>query len=146
MLKRILIICIIFFSGTAILLIVKISTHKEETIVENSKSIDADKTWDLIQDWRGQNNLKPFEKNEKLCKIAETVAYYGYENKSSLNDKFWDYPSKITQNASYGSDSPEQILNDWTQTDENLNILNKDWKYSCLVCHYDDCVQIYSNL
>lgn len=146
MLKKILIISIVFFSGIALLLTIKIATHKQEVVVVSVNSIDANQTWELIQSWRTQNNLKPFEKNDKLCKVAETVAYYGNEDKSSLNDKFWDYPYKIGQNASYDSDSPQQILEDWTHSDENKNILSQDWKYSCLVCHNNDCVQIYSNL
>jgi hypothetical protein len=141
------ILVFLLISVYIILLIFRKSNAQKVTQVPPLQiTISSDETWNKVADWRTKNNLKPFEKNDKLCIVAEDLANDTDIRKITFKDKYYNYPYRLGQVAIYNADSPDDVLDEWTNTPENLEILKKDWKYSCLVCESRNCAQIFSNL
>ncbi len=127
--------------------ILGLKNKNEKTPIDtNLVIINSDSTWNLVQNWRKENNLKEFEKSDRLCVIAKDLANDTNIKKISFRDKYWNYPYKIGQVSIYNADSASDVLEEWINTKDNLEILKKDWKYSCLVCEGNNCAQIFSNL
>lgn len=109
-------------------------------------NVNADKLFEIIQEWRTSENLQPYVKDERLCKIAEDRV---------LNDKFLDdheglfrkysnYPYVISENLNYAI-SEKAMLDGWLNSPEHAQALRKPYTHSCIYCYNGYCSQIFSS-
>lgn len=113
-------------------------------------SLNENKLWSLIQDWRTKSNLKPYIKDQRLCDIAKeraTELYkLGYlDNHEGFLSRYSSYPFVLSENASAFHPNEISALNGWINSPTHLKNLQKLYLYSCLKCKDTFCVQIFSS-
>lgn len=125
------------------------SVPKSETTYNVAQPVvsglDSEKLWDIIQRWRVKNNLKAYIKNENICKIASKRAV---ELKTDYShDKFQqiEYPSTLSENANYNSQSEQSTLTSWLSSPPHRKALESNYTYSCVATNGIYAVQIFSN-
>lgn len=115
------------------------------SIVQEVK-LDSDVLWAIIQNWRLENNLKQYVKDQRLCKIAEIRASdiqtdYSHDG---LYKKYSNYPYTIQENVAGGL-KEQDVLNSWLSSKPHTETLKKNYSYSCVKCMNTLCSQIFSN-
>jgi len=105
----------------------------------------------LVNEWRINNNLQPFTKNEKLCEITQnrvkeiqvTYSHIGFIEKN-LSTKHNAY---FGENIGRGYTKEQDILNEWLNSPNHLNNLkNPIYTQTCISCENNYCVQIFSSI
>lgn len=118
---------------------------KSYTEVSTSPKIsNVDKLFFLINNYRKQNNLPAFEKNEELCTIAEKRSKIELDYHKGFLEEYSSYPYKISENVTTGLD-PYNAFIGWRRSPSHNAAMLSDWKYACVSCH-TTCVTIFSNL
>ncbi len=110
---------------------------------------NAEKLFQQINDHRKTLGLTPFEKEERICKIAEDRApqihdevfkegpiHKGFK---ALNLPYW-----ATENAA-AYESLEQNLKFWLSDSIHKKAIEGDSKYSCIACSGTSCSQIFTS-
>ena len=147
--KRILLILVFCFFLSASF--IAGMTIKERPNITNYCPAFLDKNtdilWALVQNFRLENNLKPYTKNQILCDIANTRAQEiitDFSHDKFLN-RFQNYPYLIAENlARYVAFEPD-ILGGWLNSPSHAKALYASYAYSCIACSNDHCVQIFTN-
>ena len=106
--------------------------------------------WSLIQDWRVKNNLEPYIKDQRLCKIAlersiEQCKLGFLDNHKGFLARYSSYPFRIAENALAFYPNESEALNGWLNSPKHLSILKKSYSHSCLKCLNGYCSQIFSS-
>ncbi|CAN5198560.1 hypothetical protein BH09PAT2_BH09PAT2_03130 [soil metagenome] len=114
-----------------------------------ANSLSADKLFTLINDHRKSLNLEPLEKNEELCKLAQSRA-------PELNDEIFvnhnvhaglysrNIPYWITENmASYPTE--ERIMQWWLNSYIHRKAIEGSNKYTCGACSGNSCAQLFTS-
>lgn len=113
-----------------------------------SKDIDEDVLWNLVNKHRSLLGLEAFTKDEHLCEIArerapEIKLEYDSPHKGFL-ERYNGLPFVLAENGT-GGDNPEDALNRWINSPSHRAALNGSWTYSCIACAGHDCVQIFTS-
>jgi uncharacterized protein YkwD len=112
-------------------------------------TLNADLVFQMINDHRAKLGLTPFEKEAKLCSIAEyrrpqlnnEIFGSGYIHKGfrELNLPYW-----ITENmAGYGSEVAN--FNWWLSSSLHRSAIEGNYKYSCGACDNTTCAQLFTS-
>lgn len=114
-----------------------------------SKPLNADLVLQLINLHRKTKSLPAFEKNDELCKLAESRAPE-IDNEIFGNGtihagfRAWNIPYWITENmAGYGSEAAN--VNWWLGSTIHRNAIEGNYKYSCGACTERSCVQLFTS-
>ncbi len=112
------------------------------------KNINQEILWSLVQNWRIENNLQPYTKNQTLCTIASTRLNEVQNNWS--HNKFLDrfaykYPSLIGENLAKDWTDEITTFNSWINSPAHLKNLKDSFIYSCLETKDSFAVQIFSS-
>ena len=127
---------------------------KPQTIVNTTNYCPAfldkntDILWALVQNWRLENNLQPYAKNQKLCEIAnirvqEIQTDFSHDK---FLTRFQHSPYVITENLVRHFPFEPDMLKAWIESPGHLTALKTSYTYACIACSNDNCVQIFSNL
>lgn len=125
----------------------------------NDLDIDEVRLYDLIQNWRVENGLEPYQEDERLCDIAEdrvndTIdpnnVHAGFEQKMTNGTySFVGDSISVSENVAYhtyiSEGSEENILRSWLNSTEHAETLKKPYRYSCVRCENDNCIHIFSS-
>src|SRR3990170_3380044 len=113
--------------GTAILLPLR-----------TSKSISDVTLWSLIQEWRVNNNLTPFVKDESLCQSERAIkrlqeiktnwSHEGYER-----DNFCPNCYMTGENLAKNSLSEKELLDKWLNSPTHRENLEKPYTHACIL-------------
>jgi hypothetical protein len=135
-----------------ILLFVILSSRNPSpnTLSESTPALSQEKLWSLIQNWRRENNLKPYIKDENLCKFAEgrllevadDWSHEGYREKARTMLNGY---SMTAENLVKDFNSEYSALNAWLNSPSHLGSLKREYTYSCVRCNNNICVQIFGN-
>ncbi len=115
------------------------------------KNLDEDVLWSVVNEWRSNQGLKKYIKNDLLCDIANERLKTIEEDFS--HDKWKETFERFSKNRlSYGgenlanvSDGEESTLNSWLQSPSHYKNLRYDFKYSCIETDGTYAVQIFGN-
>lgn len=113
--------------------------------VAQEVTLNADKLWNIIQNWRAENNLRPYNKKEELCEIAIKRAAQlpqSYNHEAFLRD-YKNYPVVISENIAHVNTN-EEALSVWLASKPHAAALRKDFPNSCIATNGVYVVQIFS--
>lgn len=123
------------------------------SVPTQSEELDADKLWNLVNEYRLGKNLSPFIKSQPLCNIAkDRAAYLTDKYYSEYNhDKFLETVNRylspdieVSENITGGT-SEQDALDNWLNSPSHKQAIEASWKYSCIACSSRNCAQIFSN-
>jgi uncharacterized protein YkwD len=111
---------------------------------------DANKLSSLVNDWRYENNLKPFTKNEFLCGLAEQRSID--IQTSPTHDKFFQDVASLSGQISFGENLVEHaiteqaVLDAWLNSPEHRkNLEDTRFTQMCIICQNNYCAQELSS-
>lgn len=129
---------------------VKVEMVAEDAKVEKPKnSLNSDVIFQMINDHRTAMGLSPFEKEERLCKIADSRGPALYDEiftTHTMHKGLYDrnYPFWITENmAHYGSE--QAVFNWWLGSKIHRAAIEGNYKYSCGTCYGNSCAQLFTS-
>lgn len=130
-------------------LTIKFVHSQTSTTPQKPKEFNERVLWSLIQNWKGNQS---YIEDQKLCDIASKRSLevqQVFSHKKFLDD-YSSLPYDIAENLHSGTDMSEQkSMNDWLISKKHREILERNYKYSCLRCSKnngtDYCVQIFSS-
>lgn len=143
--SKILIITATFF--TAVLVGTSLITSRSVANYTPPKEVklDAEKLWQITNDWRLSEGRKPFIRDQRLCDIANGRVNDGLDSHKGLLERYSAYPYVISENL--GIDISEQeMLRGWLLSTPHATALRASYKYSCIATKDNFAVQIFSNL
>lgn len=110
--------------------------------------IDEKILWSLIQNWRLENNLQPYTKDQNTCNLAYIRTTETQTDNS--HNGFWNHTKDflnngLAENLYYGSDKEQDILNGWLNSPKHRENLDYPYTHSCIHCLNNKCVQIFAN-
>lgn len=120
----------------------------QQAVAANTPSLSSDLIFQMINDHRASLSLPAFEKEAKLCEIAQYRAPQLQEEvaNGTIHKGFYDMnlPFWATENMAYYQ-SEQQNMNFWLGSYIHRSAIEGDYKYSCGSCSGNACVQIFTN-
>lgn len=109
---------------------------------------NSETMFNMVNDYRSKLGLKAFEKDERICKIAQQRApqVNGELQSGNLHKGFKDLnlPYWATENiAAYAS--LKEDFNFWISDYIHKKAIESDNKYSCVACSGTSCSQIFTS-
>ncbi len=122
---------------------------KSSSIAPPSQSLNANLIFVLINTYRKNKGLLPFEKNNQLCALAASrgpelyneIFGTGYVHEGLYNRNL---PYWITENMAHYS-SEEHMVNWWLGSFVHKAAIEGNYTYSCGVCFGNSCAQLFTN-
>lgn len=112
--------------------------------------LNADALFSMVNQYRSQIGLTPFEKNEKLAQVAQSRGpelhneiYGGMGMHSGFFKK--NLPYLATENM-ISQNTEEAALQWWLRSSVHRGAIAGDYKYAAAVCAGFDCAMIFTNL
>lgn len=122
-----------------------ISRVSSATIYTTSQGV-----WNVVNNWRTSSGRLTYTESQILCDIADNRVKQVqdvFNHKQFLEDlKKSNYPYIVSENLSEGYRTPEDTLSAWLNSPPHRWALEQNYKFSCVRCENDYCVQIFSNL
>lgn len=109
------------------------------------QSLDSDKLFQLVNEWRTQNGYQAYLKDQRLCDIASDRADDFDYSHAGLYEKYSGYRYVIQENLVYNYLNEQASLNGWLGSPGHLSTLKKPYLYSCIACDGRYCSQIFSS-
>lgn len=119
-----------------------------------SRPLDSEKLWSLVQDWRLSQNLAPFTKRQDLCdtakkrlpEIKDDFSHDGfYKHNWFLMKNHGGVYTWTGENLAKGYSSEELALKAWLNSPTHLENLVSPYKYSCIETDGWSAVQLFGN-
>lgn len=106
------------------------------------------KLWSLVNEWRISQNLSSYTEDQRLCNLTE-IRLKETSSDNSHNG-FWkhinDFPHNgLAENLTSDYIFEESSLGGWLNSPPHRKTLEDNYKYSCLKCLGDRCVQLFAN-
>jgi uncharacterized protein YkwD len=114
----------------------------------NSAILDSDKIFDLVNQYRESQGLTPFERDDKVCELAqvrsteipaEIAAKTLHSGLYNRNLPYW-----IFENAKYGSNE-EGTVAWWLASPLHHKSIVADYKFSCVKCTGSYCSELFTS-
>lgn len=126
---------------------VKNTTHSEKDINPQS-GLDSETLLSLVNNHRQKLGHKPFEKEESLCKIAESRAIELYDEifEGRMHAGFFvlNLPYMATENIIF-QNSEEAAINWWLSSPLHRSSIVGNYTHSCVACYGKTCTQIFTS-
>lgn len=110
--------------------------------------LNADKIFDLVNNYRASKGLPALQKDERACEVARSRAPEigaeisgGYMHKGirERNLPYWNSENIISMRTE------EAAVNWWINDYIHRVQMEGDYKFSCVACHGNSCVQEFTN-
>lgn len=106
------------------------------------------KLWSLVNEWRIGQNLNSYTEDQRLCNLTEVRLQETASNYS--HDGFWPHSKDflhqgLSENLTKDAIFEDKALQSWLDSPPHRKTLEHDYKYSCLKCLGDRCVQLFAN-
>ncbi len=110
--------------------------------------LDSEKIFELVNQYRASLGLMPFEKDDKICELAQarsTELAAEIEN-GTLHSGLYNrnFPYWIFENAKVGSNE-EGTLSWWLSSPIHRESIVGDYKFSCVKCTGSNCSEIFTS-
>lgn len=128
------------------------ATQQATTIPESpeyKKELDASILFGLVNEYRIQNNLAPFQEDARICSIAQDRAPQLYNEilgNSWMHKGFQELTLSYwaTENIIYEF-TEQKALNWWKNSPIHNSALLGNYQYSCIKCQGNTCAEIFTN-
>lgn len=119
------------------------------TSQEKPSSLDANLIFNMINQHRANLGLTAFEKEEKLCAMAQERGPELYDEiftNGNIHGGFYkrNFPWWITENMKHGA-SEELVFNWWLSSPIHRKAIESDFIYSCGECYGNSCAQLFTS-
>lgn len=114
-----------------------------------SAGLNADVLFELVNNYRDSIQLPRFEKEERVCKLAQERTPELY-NEIFVNGNMHaglynrNLPYWITENMIH-LQTEEGALNWWLNSSVHRNSIQGNYKYSCVACEGNSCSQLFTS-
>lgn len=110
---------------------------------------NSDIIFNLINEHRSKIGKPAFQKDEKLCKLAETRSYELHDElfiTGGLHSGLYNrnLPYWITEDAKYGSNEAGTV-DWWLHSPIHRKAIEGDYIYSCGACNGTQCSQLFTS-
>jgi hypothetical protein len=138
-----------FILGAFVYRYFSLNAQPPETYQEITMS--QDKLWQLVNNWRIENNLNDYQKDYFLCGVANEIIENPSHDFSKENPETQEFISIMNENgyskygiiASRDKQSERDILYYWI-TSAQKDILQDSFTHSCIRCENNYCVQLFA--
>lgn len=111
-------------------------------------ALDSESIFDLVNQYRASLGLAPFEKDDKVCELAQTrsTEISGELTNGTLHSGLYNrnLPYWIFENAKVGSDE-EGTLSWWLSSPLHHESIVRDYKFSCVKCKGSVCSELFTS-
>lgn len=121
----------------------------QETVSQVPHPLNADKLFDLVNNYRTTIGLPAYQKEDRVCKLADEraleiydeifVTYSMHKGLQNRNLDYWIWENIIYQNTE------EQALNWWLNSPIHKRGIESDMQYSCTKCSGNSCAQLFTS-
>ncbi len=140
----------LFFAGNLLFKGLKAS-QSANTDTETFKSLNEHVLWFRVNEWRTKNGLAPYEKSDVLCELAAPrlsaikteFSHAGFERDYQQWFSITGYKA-LAENLSFRPRDEMQVLTDWLNSPPHREILDADYKYSCIKADESYAVQLFA--
>lgn len=110
--------------------------------------LDADKLFNMSNEYRKARGLTPFQKDDKTCALAasrapevsgEVAAGTLHSRLKARNLDYWNTENIIAMSTE------ESAFNWWINDKIHHDAIVGNFKYSCVACHGNSCAQEFTN-
>lgn len=125
------------------------TTPSPTPVTSKPTSQNFDLIWQMVNDHRAKIGLPPFEKDERLCKIAETRGpqlnneVFGdgviHQGMRDMNLPYWNTENVVAY------ETEQKNFDWWISDDIHRRAIESNNKYSCGTCFGNACVQEFSS-
>lgn len=141
---------IVSFMAVAVLVYFPFTNNASTISTSTKRPIDGDILFALIQEWRIQNGVAPYIKNQELCNFAndrlkEVKEQWNHDGFHEQANKKYTQFELTGENLIRLQNSEKEALESWLKSPEHLKNLKTDFKYTCLVTDGNYVVQIFGN-
>ncbi len=120
----------------------------ESQMASGSATLDSDKIFNLINEYRKFRGLAPFEKDDKVCSLAATrsIEIPAEIRNGRLHAGLYNraLPYWIFENAKYGSNEDGTVAW-WLASPIHHESIVGDYKYSCVKCTGSYCSELFTS-
>lgn len=131
-----------------------IASPKEDQVTIESQTeaiqftLDSDKIFELINQYRTSLGLTPFEREESVCQLAQvrSTELAGELANGTIHSGLYNrnLPYWIWENAKVGSNE-EETVNWWLASPLHHQSIVGDYKYSCVKCTGNNCSELFTS-
>lgn len=120
----------------------------ESTYAPNDATLDSDKIFDLVNQYRANQGLPPFEKDDKVCELAQIrSAELTHElSNGTVHSGLYNrnLPYWIFENAKVGSNE-EGTVAWWLTSAVHHQSIVSYYKFSCVKCMGSVCSELFTS-
>jgi uncharacterized protein YkwD len=115
-----------------------------------SPAIASDSMWEVVQNWRTENGLSPYQVSSRLCDIAQQRL--GEIKQNWSHDGFqWqrfcpEETCTLSENLARKYSSEENVLKGWLRSPAHAENLYKPYTFSCIVTDGNYIVHIMGDI
>lgn len=125
-----------------------VQTQNPSNYVEPTVTLDSEKIFGMINDYRSKLGLTPFEEENSVCSLALTrsTEIPGEIQNGTLHSGLYNrnLPYWIWENAKYGSDEAGTVAW-WLASHIHHASIIGDYKYSCVKCTNSYCSELFTS-
>jgi len=110
--------------------------------------ISEDKLWITVQEWRVKNGKSLYQKDQRMCDLAEIRAE---EIKENFDHNDWysklsgmEY-KELAENLVKGYENEQEALEAWLASPGHKENLEGNYAKSCIKCSENHCAQEFIN-
>lgn len=116
--------------------------------IEKRPEISEDKLWITVQKWRIENGKQMYQKDERMCDLAEIRV--GESQEEFNHDKWYEktrgiQANRLAENLIKGYTNEEEALQAWLDSPDHKKNLGDDYTKSCIKCSETYCAQEFIN-
>lgn len=116
---------------------------------EKPASLSSDLLFDMINNHRATLNLPAYQKDDKLCALADERGPELYDEiftNGNIHGGLYDrnLPYWITENMKYGPDEND-VFNWWMNSSIHKKAIEGNFTYSCGECYGHACAQLFTS-
>jgi uncharacterized protein YkwD len=114
-------------------------------------NLNADKLFELTNNWRVQQGYQPYIKNQTLCNLAKirlNDIYTNWSHDGFVETVKWWFGNRqydVSENLAKDMSFEKQTLQKWLNSPTHKENLVKNYKYSCIAAKGGYAVQLFGN-
>lgn len=119
------------------------------TTAEKPASLSSEKLFEMINTYRASLGLPAYQKDEKLCALAQERGPELYDeifSSGTIHGGLYNrnLPYWITENMKYGADEND-VFSWWMNSAIHKKAIEGDFLYSCGECYGNSCAQLFTS-
>lgn len=116
---------------------------------ERRDSINEDRLWVVVNEWRMSENKPSYVKDDSLCSYANQRVQdiqTDFSHDKFVAMKKVDRFIRLGENLSRDFQTNQETLTAWLNSPKHRENLDDNYEYSCIRCSEATCVQLFGKL